>query len=176
MMELLREYVYLEPTTVRFLIDLLIGVALGTIIGIERELRGKDAGISTHTFVICGAMLFTFMSMTVDPASKSRIAAQVVSGIGFLGAGLILKDGVTVRNLTTAASIWFAGAIGMAIGFGYHQVAVIAGLASVLIPRIPHVRPKQVRLGNESLAAPTVSIAARKADDTPPSTHVVVDD
>jgi putative Mg2+ transporter-C (MgtC) family protein len=113
---------------------------LGTIIGVEREVRGKDAGISTHVFVICGAMLFTFMSMTVDPASKSRIAAQIVSGIGFLGAGLILKDGTSVRNLTTAASIWFAGAIGMAIGFGYHQIAVVAAIASVAIPRIPHVR------------------------------------
>jgi putative Mg2+ transporter-C (MgtC) family protein len=132
----------LEPTTVTFVVDLFLAVALGFIIGAERELRGKDAGISTHTFVICGAMLFTFMSMTVDPASKSRIAAQIVSGIGFLGAGLILKDGATVRNLTTAASIWFAGAIGMAIGFGFHQIAIIAAIASVLIPRIPHVRPK----------------------------------
>jgi putative Mg2+ transporter-C (MgtC) family protein len=112
---------------------------LGFIIGAERESRGKDAGISTHAFVIAGAMLFTFISSTVDPGSETRIAAQVVSGIGFLGAGLILKDGLTVRNLTTAASIWFAGAIGMAIGFGYYQIAVIAALASVLISRMPHI-------------------------------------
>ncbi len=139
MFEIVMSHIYIEPTTVTFVIDLIIAVILGTMIGIEREARGKDAGISTHTFVISGAMLFTFMSMTVDPASQSRIAAQVVTGIGFLGAGLILKDGVTVRNLTTAASVWFAGAIGMAIGFGYHQIAVIAALASVFIPRIPHV-------------------------------------
>jgi putative Mg2+ transporter-C (MgtC) family protein len=132
-----------DPLTISFIIDLFIAIALGVMIGGERELRNKDAGISTHTFVICGAMLFTFMSMTVDPASKSRIAAQIVSGIGFLGAGLILKDGASVRNLTTAASIWFAGAIGMAIGFGYHQIAIVAAFASVFIPRIPHVRPKQ---------------------------------
>jgi putative Mg2+ transporter-C (MgtC) family protein len=132
----------LDPVTVAFTIDLLIGVALGFLIGAERELRNKDAGISTHTFVISGAMLFTFMSATVDPASQSRIAAQIVTGIGFLGAGLIIKDGASVKNLTTAASIWFAGAIGMAIGFGYHQIAIIAAIASVLIPRIPHVRPK----------------------------------
>jgi putative Mg2+ transporter-C (MgtC) family protein len=87
-------------------------------------------------------MMFTFMSATVDPASQSRIAAQVVTGIGFLGAGLILKDGTSVRNLTTAASIWFAGAIGMSIGFGYLQIAVIAALASIVIPRIPHVKHK----------------------------------
>jgi len=135
-------FLYIEPTTIEFTIDLVIAIVLGFLIGAERESRGKDAGISTHTFVISGAMLFTFMSATVDPGSQSRIAAQVVSGIGFLGAGLILKDGLTVRNLTTAASIWFAGAIGMAIGFGYHQIAVIAGLASIFIPRIPHVHKK----------------------------------
>ena len=134
---------FTDPITVSFVIDLFFAVTLGILIGIERESRNKDAGISTNTFVICGAMLFTFMSMTVDPASKSRIAAQIVSGIGFLGAGLILKDGASVRNLTTAASIWFAGAIGMAIGFGYHTIAIIAAIASVGIPRIPHFRPKK---------------------------------
>ena len=134
----------IDPITFNFVIDLVVAIALGFLIGAERELRNKDAGISTHSFVISGAMLFTFMSATVDPASQSRIAAQIVTGIGFLGAGLILKDGASVKNLTTAASIWFAGAIGMAIGFGYHQIAIIAAIASVLIPRIPHVRPKQV--------------------------------
>jgi len=137
---------WLEPTTIDFVIDLLIAVSLGILIGGERELRNKDAGISTHSLVICGAMLFTFMSMTVDPASESRIAAQIVTGIGFLGAGLIIKDGATVRNLTTAASIWFAGSIGMAIGFGFYQIAIIAAIASVFIPRIPHVRPNKHHL------------------------------
>jgi len=136
---------WLEPETAVFIIDLFIAIALGTLIGGERELRGKDAGISTHSLVICGAMLFTYMSMTVDPASESRIAAQIVTGIGFLGAGLILKDGSSVKNLTTAASIWFAGAIGMAIGFGFYQIAIIAALASVFIPRLPHVRLKPAK-------------------------------
>lgn len=157
----------LEPTTVTFIVDLFLAVALGFLIGAERELRGKDAGISTHTFVICGAMLFTFMSMTVDPASKSRIAAQIVSGIGFLGAGLILKEGATVRNLTTAASIWFAGAIGMAIGFGFHQIAIIATIASVVIPRIPHVRPKPT--------AKKPSSQAKLFDDGPVGAPVIDD-
>ncbi len=135
-----------DPITIVFVVDLVIALFLGYIIGAEREHRGKDAGISTHIFVISGAMLFTMMSMLVDPASKSRIAAQIVSGIGFLGAGLILKEGASVRNLTTAASIWFAGAIGMTIGFGYYAIALIAGLASVVVPRIPHVstRKRQV--------------------------------
>lgn len=153
---------FTDPVVITFLVDLCIAMVLGAIIGAERELRGKDAGMSTHVFVICGAMLFTFMSMTVDPASKTRIAAQIVSGIGFLGAGLILKDGASVRNLTTAASIWFAGAIGMAIGFEYHEIAIIATIASVAIPRIPHVRtlrPAQRRGASEEenmVGAPTV--------------------
>lgn len=150
---------YIDPTTISFVVDLVIAVALGFLIGAERELRNKDAGISTHTFVIAGAMLFTFMSATVDPASQSRIAAQIVTGVGFLGAGLILKDGGSVKNLTTAASIWFAGAIGMAIGFGYHQIAIIAAVASVLIPRIPHVRPKRIMV--------TAPVTSSRDDDRP---------
>lgn len=144
-MELASYVTFNDPLVIRFAIDLLIAILLGGAIGAEREIRGKDAGMSTHIFVICGAMLFTLMSMTVDPASQSRIAAQIVTGIGFLGAGLILKDGPNVRNLTTAASVWFAGAIGMAIGFGYHEIAMIAATASILIPRIPHVK-KEVRV------------------------------
>ncbi len=168
------DFFVVEPTTITFVVDLCFAVALGYLIGAERELRGKDAGISTNTFVICGAMLFTFMSMTVDPASQSRIAAQIVSGIGFLGAGLILKDGATVRNLTTAASIWFAGAIGMAIGFGYHQIAVIAALASIVIPRIPHVRrrPGQVatHLDDDNNRA-----GERKTEETPAGAPIADD-
>ncbi len=133
---------FFGPNEIKFLIDLALSLVVGLAIGFERELRGKDAGISTHMLVIAGSMLFTFMSATVDPASDSRIAAQIVSGIGFLGAGLILKEGASVKNLTTAASIWFAGAIGMSIGFGYHMIAVMAAIASVVIPRVPHFTRK----------------------------------
>jgi putative Mg2+ transporter-C (MgtC) family protein len=122
----------------QFLLSLALCVILGFVIGAERESRGKDAGISTHVLVIAGAMLFTFLSSLADPASTSRIAAQVVTGIGFLGAGLILKDGGNVKNLTTAASLWVAAGIGMAIGFGFYMIAVIAAVVSALVPRIPH--------------------------------------
>ncbi len=157
----------IDPLTRTFGLGLVLSIVLGFLIGTERELRGKDAGISTHMFVICGAMLFTFMSMTVDPASKSRIAAQIVSGIGFLGAGLILKEGASVRNLTTAASIWFAGAVGMAIGFGYYQIAVIAAVASVFIPRIPHIRRVRImrEKGQVSSVRDDTPLAAPIADD-----------
>lgn len=130
------------PNEVNLLVDLVLSFAAGFMIGAERESRGKDAGISTHTMVIIGAMLFTYMSSLVDPASKSRIAAQIVSGIGFLGAGLIVKDGANVKNLTTAASIWVAGAIGMAFGFNYHVIGIIVSVVVTFIPRMPHINKK----------------------------------
>lgn len=128
----------LQQHEVNLIIDIFLSLIAGFIIGAERESRGKDAGISTHTLVILGAMLFSYISSIVDPASKSRIAAQIVSGIGFLGAGMILKEGTTVRNLTTAASIWVAGAIGMAFGFNYHFVGLIMAVVVAFTPRIPH--------------------------------------
>ena len=95
-----------------FLIDIGLSLLAGFLIGAERESRGKPAGISTHCLVIGGTMMFTYISAQVDPNSTSRIAAQIVTGIGFLGAGMILKSESTERitNLTTAAAVWFAAA------------------------------------------------------------------
>jgi putative Mg2+ transporter-C (MgtC) family protein len=126
-------------------LDLLIDVGLallaGFLIGAERESRGKPAGISTHCFVIEGSMIFTYLSAHVDPNSSSRIAAQLVTGVGFLGAGIILKSEADERitNLTTAASIWFSASIGMAIGFNFYVLAIIAIAFAVLVPRMPHL-------------------------------------
>jgi putative Mg2+ transporter-C (MgtC) family protein len=130
---------FFGPIEVHFLIGLVLAIAIGYMVGGERESRGKDAGISTHILVISGSMIFTLLSMYADPASTSRIAAQIVSGIGFLGAGLILKDGASVKNLTTATSLWVAAAIGMAIGFGYYFIALFGGIASAFVPRIPKI-------------------------------------
>lgn len=132
----------------KLLVDLVLSVIAGVLIGIERESRGKDAGISTNTLVIVGAMLFTYISSLVDPMSSSRIAAQIVSGIGFLGAGLIIKDGSNVRNLTTAAGIWVSGAIGMAFGFDLHVIGLMVTVAAILIPRIPHYNKKSPEAKN----------------------------
>ena len=124
-----------------FTLKLVLCLVLGSIIGVEREFRNKPAGISTHCFVMAGACLFTFISTVADPNSPARIAAQVVSGVGFLGAGMILKsDNNTVRNLTTAAAVWFAAAIGMAIGTGWYVIAAVATLYAVIVPRIPHIK------------------------------------
>jgi putative Mg2+ transporter-C (MgtC) family protein len=106
-------------------------VALCGAIGLERETRAQVAGLRTHILVGLGAALFTLVSayafdagdpgITVDP---TRIAAQIVTGIGFLGAGTIIRQGLTVRGLTTAASLWIVAAIGMAAGAGYYLGAV----------------------------------------------------
>jgi putative Mg2+ transporter-C (MgtC) family protein len=124
-----------------FLIDVGLSLLAGFLIGVERESRGKPAGISTHCLVIGGTMMFTYISAQVDPSSTSRIAAQVVSGIGFLGAGMILKSESTekITNLTTAAAVWFAAAIGMAIGFKFYLMALVGIAFAVLVPRIPHI-------------------------------------
>jgi len=129
---------FMSGHEVEFLIRLLFCLIGGFVIGIEREARGKNAGISTHSLVIGGSMLFTLLSIYVAPNDPVRIAAQVITGVGFLGAGIILKgeDG-KITNLTTAASIWFSAAIGMAIGFGWDVVALVAILYAAIVPRIP---------------------------------------
>lgn len=121
-----------------------IGIALlcGLLIGGERELKKKPAGVSTQTLVIGASMIFTFMSQAAASGDKTRIAAQIVSGIGFLGAGLIIRSNKSeqLKNVTTAASIWYSAAIGMAIGFGFYFMAIIGALYAVLISRIPRIK------------------------------------
>ena len=125
----------------QFLVDIGIALAAGFAIGAERESRGKPAGISTHCLVIGGTAIFTFLSSVIDPHSTSRIAAQIVSGIGFLGAGIILKSEIDkkITNLTTAAAIWFAASIGMAIGYEYYFMAAVATEFDVGVPIRPHI-------------------------------------
>jgi len=125
-----------------FLVKLLASLVAGFLIGVERESRHKPAGISTHTFVIAGAMLFSMLSTVLGRGDPGRIAAQIVTGVGFLGAGIILKEGGRLQNVTTASSIWFAAAIGMAIGFGWYVIAAIATVFAMIVPRIPHIAKK----------------------------------
>lgn len=125
-----------------FTLDLVLCALFGYLIGAERESRGKDAGIATHILVVAGAMLFSFVSQIANPTNSTVMAANIVTGIGFLGAGLILKgEGARVRNLTTAASLWFSAGIGIAIGFGYYLVAALAAAVCIMAPRLPHLHP-----------------------------------
>ncbi len=116
---------------------LAVAAALGAAIGLERELRDREAGMRTHLLVSLGSCLFTLVSAygfhefltqggNVVRADPSRIAAQIVTGIGFLGAGAIIREGLSVRGLTTAASLWISAAIGMAAGAGYYEAAIAA--------------------------------------------------
>lgn len=132
----------LGPRELEFIIKIAVALFCGVVIGLERELKQKPAGISTQSLVIIGATMFAFMSQLVGDGDPGRIAAQIVSGVGFLGAGIILKNESKgkVSNLTTAASIWYAAAVGMAIGFDMYIVAIIATLVAAVINRIPHVR------------------------------------
>ena len=124
---------------------ILVAAALGGIVGIERELRDQPAGFRTHMLVSLGACLFTlvgafgFQTLTGGQnvaavnADVTRVASQVVVGIGFLGGGAILRHGSTIRGLTTAASLWVTAAVGLAVGMGFYfgatAVAVVAVVA-----------------------------------------------
>ena len=110
---------------------LLAAVVLGGAIGFERELRDKPAGFRTIILICVGACVFTILSQTMGAPdmNTTRIAAQIVTGIGFLGAGAILRNRNSVFGLTTAATIWAVAAIGMAVGFGEFGLAVMGTLA-----------------------------------------------
>jgi putative Mg2+ transporter-C (MgtC) family protein len=121
------------------IIDFLIRVAAGTglaaVLGLEREATGKAAGLRTHAMVGLGAAVFTILSVEAfEGADTSRVAAQIVSGIGFLGAGAIFRSGPLVKGLTTAAGLWAAAALGMAAGSGQIAWATVAtGMAVIVL-------------------------------------------
>jgi len=146
----------------RFLLALILSIASGFLIGAERELRGKDAGARTQALVATGAMLFTFISTLADTTDRIRIAANIVTGVGFLGAGIILKAPTgQVHNLTTAASIWASAAIGMAFGFSFYFIGIVGTIFVIFISWIPNVRKRELRLRkyyNDGDAARVVDI------------------
>jgi len=115
-------------TDTELTIRLLLAALLGAVLGIEREWRHKDAGLRTNILIALGAALFTMMSieLTAGQGDPSRVAAQIVTGIGFLGGGAIIRTHGNVQGLTTAAAIWVNAAIGVAVGGGQFHLAVIA--------------------------------------------------
>lgn len=152
---------------------LVVAGLFGAVVGLERELHGSVAGIRTHLLVALGSAVFTELSIfgftgplalaAGDPAAAvdpTRIAAQIVSGIGFLGAGAILKQGVTISGLTTAASLWAVGAVGMAAGAGAWWIGLVASAImlialwplNILARRLRRSDELVVRLRSESLA------------------------
>jgi putative Mg2+ transporter-C (MgtC) family protein len=110
---------------------LVLAAVLGAIIGLEREYRGYPAGVRTMALVCVGSALFADMSRVYG--GDDRIAAQIVTGIGFLGAGLIFREGLSIKGVTTAATIWTVAAVGVAIGIEAYIVATFAALLAVVL-------------------------------------------
>ncbi|WP_226575883.1 MgtC/SapB family protein [Acuticoccus sediminis] len=122
-------------------INLVVAVFLGAVIGLERQFVQRYTGVTTHALVALGAAAFVSIASLASPVGDvSRIAGQVVTGIGFLGAGLIFRDGMSVRGLSAAASIWATGAVGALSGFGFlleaTEVALLMFIVNLTLPRI----------------------------------------
>ena len=154
-----------------FLIRLLLSAALGALVGLERSKRQKEAGVRTHCIIACTSALFMILSKYafVDTAigadglrgaDPARIAAQVVSGISFLGAGVIFKNGNSIRGLTTAAGMWGTAAIGMAVGAGMYWLGLIEAAILVAIQIILHRFP----VGADALTTQEILV---EMEDTP---------
>lgn len=149
----------MEYINIEFIIRLLLALGLGFALGLERELTNKYAGLRTHILVCLGACVFTLLSIygfptfavgdNVDPMQATgvrdtaRIAAQIVTGIGFIGAGTVLRNGPMVFGLTTAATLWIAASIGMACGAGLYDIAVFSTILSVAVLTVIRVFEKQ---------------------------------
>ena len=122
-----------------YFLRIVVAAFCGAVIGLERTKRSKEAGIRTHCIIACASALIMVISKygfsDLDP---SRIAAQVVSGISFLGAGVIFKNGSTVKGLTTAAGIWATAGVGLACGAGMYAIAIFATLLILLIQLLMH--------------------------------------
>ena len=154
-----------------FLIRLLLSAALGALVGLERSKRQKEAGVRTHCIIACTSALFMILSKYafVDTAigadglrgaDPARFAAQVVSGISFLGAGVIFKNGNSIRGLTTAAGMWGTAAIGMAVGAGMYWLGLIEAAILVAIQIILHRFP----VGADALTTQEILV---EMEDTP---------
>lgn len=140
-MEMFLEFVT-KNTAFEYLVPVLLAALAGGLIGIEREYRDKTAGFRTMILISVGSCLFTIFSdvMGEPDGESTRIAASIVTGVGFLGAGTIIKDGATVRGLTTAASIWLVASLGMGAALGLYTliftVAIFVLLVLILLPPI----------------------------------------
>ena len=138
----------MPPELIDQALFLLVAAGLGSLIGLEREIHGQPAGLRTHMILSMGAALAAILSISYSqfiadssiPSDPGRIVAQVVSGVGFLGAGAIMKMGVTVKGLTTASSLWTTAIIGIACGSGYLELAALsAAVVFVILTMINRV-------------------------------------
>jgi putative Mg2+ transporter-C (MgtC) family protein len=154
-----------------FIVRLLIAIALGAIIGAERQLRQRLAGLRTNALVSAGAALFVLVSsLSDDRDATARIAAQVVSGIGFLGAGVIMREGLNVRGLNTAATLWCSAAVGVLSAFG-EVIEAAAGALAVLGANIvlrgltQQINRQDVKTATEAEHRYRVTVTCRDDDE-----------
>jgi putative Mg2+ transporter-C (MgtC) family protein len=160
------------------IIRVLVAAVLGALIGLDRELSNQPAGLRTHILVTLGSMLFTITGAYIFPAGTNidptRVAAQVVTGIGFLGAGAILRQGVTVRGLTTAAGLWVTAAVGMAVGFGFWAGAIAVTVVTVVSlfglkrferKMLQSLKPGHYTFSLETLAGVRISDVTQKVEE-----------
>lgn len=135
----------------------MLAAGLGALIGFEREWSQKAAGLRTNTLIALGSALFTLMSMELSPGTgtdPTRIASQIVTGIGFLGGGAILRTAGSIKGLTTAAMIWVNAAIGMAAGGGRYRIAILGTLTTLAMMRALLPIERQIERRHERREVP----------------------
>lgn len=176
MEQFFNHYFVLDLTYLEALIISLIG---GFLIGAERELTNKSAGLRTHILVCLGACVFTLLSLNGFPphanpvggasvGDPARIAAQIITGIGFIGGGTVLRHGLTIQGLTTAATLWICAAIGMAAGCGEFSLSITTAIfAIIILVLIRIVEKKFLKFNNKNykLVKITATIATDEATD-----------
>ncbi len=160
-------YINIAPGVLEIALRLGCAMLIGIVIGLEREFTHRPAGLRTHILVALGAcvasvmgeIIFINMSANADPA---RLSAQVITGVGFLGAGTIMKEGASVKGLTTAASVWAVACLGIAAGFGYYALALLGMLfIFITLTIVEALQHRFIRAGGseESYALETVDVS-----------------
>jgi putative Mg2+ transporter-C (MgtC) family protein len=175
--------VLIDDTTA--VLRLLLAFGLAFALGLERELRGQDAGLRTHILVSLGSCLFTLSSLFVSEplgpdthpdvrADVTRIASQVVVGIGFLGGGAILRYGTTIRGLTTAANLWLTASVGLAVGLGFNTPAIAAtGLTLFTLVGLRFFERAIRRFRKKYGVIPEENLASQAHEDNSAETKVI---
>ena len=130
-----------ESFDIEILFRILLAIGLGALVGFERELKHRPAGLRTHMLVSLGSAIFAVTSLSFD-IEPARIAAGIVAGIGFLGAGSIIAHRGQVKGITSAATLWVVAGIGLAVGIGEYYIAIISGIAVFAILRFEKIEKK----------------------------------
>ncbi len=146
-----------------FILQLLIAAALGVALGWQRQHIGKAAGLRTFAFVTLGSCLFTILSLNAFGGDGGRVAAQIVTGIGFIGAGTIIHQGKSIEGLTTAAGLWSAAAIGMAVGAEWFIEASLATIVMLVLFFWDDDQPFSLRFLNRKMGKKSQSKAKKSA-------------